>query len=225
MSSVLEYMSEVSEAVTDKIFSRLAKEKINVFAKLNNKDVIVSGAFAATESKTHFFFNTKSLKVEDEAPATFKISIGKSIYFFNSDVREVDKKFLIRKPVHVFELKRRREERFSLPKDWDQFALVLTPERTSFNSTAKILEISSSGIKLTVVPEIPRFELDQKVKMQIKIHRRATFVVNGIIRHVKKNKNSGPTIGVEFYNESNLTKSKVGSICDDLLYYYAQELE
>lgn len=224
MSTVLEFMSEVSEATTDKIFNRLAKDKISVFAKLNNKDVIVSGAFLPTESKAHYFFNTKSLKVEDEAPATFKITLGKNIYFFNSDVKEVDKKFLIKKPAHVYELKRRKEERFYIPSGWDQFALVLTPEKTSFNSTAKILEISSSGIKLAIVPEIPRFEMNQKVKMQIKIHKRATFVVNGIIRHVKKNKNSGPTVGVEFYNESNLTKSKVSNICDDLLYYYAQDL-
>jgi c-di-GMP-binding flagellar brake protein YcgR len=76
-------------------------------------------------------------------------------------------------------------------------------------------------MRLTLTPDLPRFELNQKVKIQFKIYKRAQVAVLGTVRHLRKNKSGGPTLGIEFNEMSELVKGKIQNICDDIGYHQA----
>jgi len=153
---------------------------------------------------------------------TVKVILDSRLFFIKSTISYDNHGVFLSGYENFFELVRRRRPRFRIPNNWSQQAVIHALDASyEIKSKAQIIELSAEGMKLAVNPELPRYEKNQNIKVFFKVFRRAEVVVNARVIHVKKNTSSGPTIGVQFAPASNLVRSKIQNVCDDLAFFYA----
>mgnify|MGYP002357531966 FL=1 len=120
----------------------------------------------------------------------------------------------------MYELQRRKHTRFDIPDEWLQSCSIYQSLKKAPQIGASVVNISWSGLRLKVGPQLPECKLNQEIQFTLRIHRRAEFLATGEIVYIKKNKKTGPLLGIQFKNTSHLLESKVQNICDDLLRYF-----
>ncbi len=221
MSVVLDYLVKINTDQASKIIDSVVFEKLNIQMKIYGSDTIHLVKLLTTSKKNTYTILYKGKDFDDAITLTFKAELAGRLFFFKIDSIPDSKTLIINRMTSIYELVRRKEPRFRVPINWLQFAMVYTSSQKNFKALARINELSGSGMKITLNPELPRYEVNQKIKIQFKIHKRAQVSVFGFVRHLKKNKTGGPTLGIEFTEISDLNKLKVLSICDDMSYFYA----
>lgn len=223
-ADILDYLSETDVTIQKKVFAFIRRREVIVQFKTPENQKVETVQFVATESANKInlvFKNDVDLRNQD---ITFKIKIGTDMYFFKARVVFENRAYFIYGPFKIFKLMRRKNTRFEIPEAWAQGSYILSPQKKTLNSKIKILEISNTGIRILVYPQLPRYEKKQQIQISLKIQKRAPFFIDGIIKHAKYNKTDGPTLGVEFNLENTLIKNKIQNICDDLAYALAQNL-
>jgi PilZ domain len=152
---------------------------------------------------------------------TFKIEINLQIYFFKAKAIENTKSIVFDKKSDIYELIRRKETRYKLPKEWAQACMFINTEAKNARAVADIIEISASGMMVMLSSSASIFEPGQKIKLQFTIYRRSQLVLNATIKHSRKKLRSGSVVGIEFDDVSSILQSKIQNILDDLIFYYA----
>ncbi|MBC7419834.1 MAG: PilZ domain-containing protein [Bdellovibrio sp.] len=218
MKGVIEYLAELSPELGEKLLKSVWNDEINLQLKLGGEDKVISTRLLKTDHKNQFALSGKAFSLNHLA--TFKIEIRNDIYFFKTEVFQENRKNVIQKPFQIFRLVRRKERRFEIPAAWSQQTLILASEQMKLNTRANILEISQSGIKIHALSDLLRFEKEGLIKIQFRLHKRSEMTASGIIRHVRRNKDGGFTLGIEFVKNSTLTETKIQSICEDLFFHY-----
>jgi hypothetical protein len=221
MSVVLDYLVKISAEQAAKIVEKIAHEKLIVQMKIFGSDDVHAVKLYPSLKKQHYIVQFKGNNFDENMSLTFKVDLGLKLYFFKTEGQVDSKTIILNKSVYIYELVRWCEPRYKVPSSWQQFAIIFSSAQKNFKSLAKISEISYSGMRLTLTPDLPRFELNQKVKIQFKIYKRAQVAVLGTVRHLRKNKSGGPTLGIEFNEMSELVKGKIQNICDDIGYHQA----
>lgn len=218
MKGVLEYLSEISVDQSEKLLRNLVSDQVVMQARLNDDDKIISTYFLKKEDKAKFYLQGRGQYRSQLV--TFKVEIDTDVYFFKTTLGEEAQKNFIQAPIKIFRLVRRKERRYRIPEKWNHLALLLASDQMKLNTRADILEISTSGIKIFVRSDVLKLEKDHLIKVQFKIHKRAEITASGIIRHLRRNKGGGFTLGVEFVKNSNLIQGKIQNVCEDLFFYY-----
>lgn len=205
------------------ILQRISSEGARVQMKILGSEVVHSVRLRMSLDKKIFHVQYKGPAFQKRDLLTFRIDMESQIYFFKTEGL-VDTKTISLSPTDpIYELVRRKEPRFKVPEKWPQFGMVLSAAKRELKSLASIVEISFSGMRVTLMPELPRFEVNQLVRIEFKIYKRAQVSVMGTVRHSRKNKFGGPTLGIEFDNVQPLTQSKIQNICDDISFYYTHQ--
>ena len=160
-----------------------------------------------------------------EKELTFKIEMGTEHYFFKASISTDSsfkkRVFVIQLPFALFQLVRRKNTRYIIPQNWPQTGLIAVTEKYFFMSRVTIIEMSICGIRIHVIPELPRYEKGKRVKLTFKINRRAEIQVEAFVRHVKNLKKGGQTLGLEFIFDKKLTQNKIENICSDIIHALA----
>lgn len=223
-ADILNFLNEVDAETVRKVFSYIRRRDVKVQFKTPDSHKVETVQFLATESahKINLVFKNKFELVNDEI--TFKIIVGTDVYFFKGKVIRENKDYYVYGPFKIFKLMRRKSTRFAIPENWLQVGFIIAPQKRTLNSKIQLLEISSTGMRFLVYPQLPLYKKKQKIELNFKIQKRSAITVDAIIMHAKYNKLGGPILGVEFILKNQLIKNKIQNICDDLSYALAQNL-
>lgn len=223
-ADILNFLNEVEPETARKVFSYIRRRDVKVQFKTPSHQKVETVQFLATESanKINLIFKNKFESLDEEI--TFKIIVGTDVYFFKGKVVSEDKEYYIYGPFKIFKLMRRKSKRFAIPENWLQIGFIVSPQKRTLNSKIQILEISSTGMRFVVYPQLPLYKKKQQIELNFKIQKRSSITVDAIIMHAKYNKLGGPILGVEFVLDNPLIKNKIQNICDDLAYALAQNL-
>jgi len=224
-ADILSYLAEVDINTVKKIFAFIRRRDLNVQFKIPDQEKIATARFLATESsnKINLVFK-KDFEPSEKDELTFKIQIATDIYFFKAKVIEEVGRYFVIGPFRIFKLMRRKNTRFEIPVTWSQNSYILSPQKRTLNSKVEVLEISTSGARISVYPQLPKYEKKQHIQISLRFQKRAAFTIDAVIKHAKYQKLGGPILGVEFIFENALLQNKIQNICDDLAYALAQNL-
>lgn len=218
MKSVIDYLAELSPEQSERLLETVCNDKVTMQVKLGGDDKVIHIQLQKAEVENQFALSGRCFSLSHLA--TFKLELGTDVYFFKTEIFQENKKNVIQKPFSVFRLVRRKESRFKIPASWQQQALILPSEKRRVASRANVRDISISGIQLHSMSDLLRFEKDELIKMQFRLHRKSEMSVAGIIRHIRKNSQGGFNLGIEFIKNTPLVKGKLDSICEDLGFHY-----
>ena len=219
MKGVLEYLVELSKDQNENLIRSLITDKTPIQVKLSQEEKVSDIAFQQSDLRNRVMLSGK-LALHDKSLATFKFTIEGDVYFFKTLIIEENKKNFLEKNVTIYKLVRRKERRYKIPEHWTQLALILASEKNKLNTRTEIIEFSQSGIKIHTMNDFLRFDKEQIIKVQFKIYKRAEITATGIIRHIRRSKAGGFTLGIEFVKNAALTQTKIQNVCDDLSFYY-----
>lgn len=218
-AEILDYLSELDAKNTVQILDAIKQRKLAIKIKAPESDKIESVSLYATSLINTFnLLFRKDLKIANELVA-FKVAIGTDIYFFKTIVHVKNATHYIKTPFQIFKLVRRINTRYVIPATWPQSGMILASKKKMLNTKMRIIEISQTGVRMHVLNQLPHYEKDQQIRMQFKMYRRSEVTVNGIVRHVKHNYKDGQLLGVEFIEETLLSRDKIKSICEDLVHH------
>lgn len=223
-SNILNELAHIEKNKAYQILNKAADYRTEVQVKIAGVNKIHNVQLQKIGMRKHFYLREKNFQFDAEPEVTAKIIIENNLYFLKTRIKKNEQSYYFDDFDHLFELIRRKKPRFSIPEKWAQSAVIQgTKTPYELKSAAHIVEMSKAGMKLDIKAELPSYEKNQNIKLKFKLFRRGEVVINAKIIHVKKNKSGGPTIGVQFVDDSALLKNKIQNICDDLAFYFASE--
>jgi c-di-GMP-binding flagellar brake protein YcgR len=146
----------------------------------------------------------------------FSFRIGTRVYFFKAKVQQDGKGFFTQVGFDMLELRRRRHVRFDVPTNFEHECFVITSLNKSAKVPANILNFSESGAKLMVAADLVLYQKGNGIILSLKVGKRATFLVGCQIRFVSRKPKENPELGVEFVNLTEIKKSRILNVCEDL---------
>ncbi len=208
----------IKKCIQENIFCTLAVDLATALAAPESiqKKVVLNILFDNKLLVNKFYIVLKSSHDLENTVGSFNLKLGTRMFFFKSLISKDVKGFFIADNVQMFELKRRRHERYEIPADWSQSCSVFIENKKDFKLDAKIIDISLSGVRLFLKAQLPEFKTEQKISFVFQIHKRGEVMITGTIRFVKKDLNFCQTLGIEFQNLTPLLESKIQNTCEDL---------
>lgn len=223
-SSILNDLAHIEKSKAYQILNKAADYRVDIHVKITGENKIHHVQLQKIGMRKHFYIREKNHHFDSQPEVTAKIIIENNLYFLKTRIKKNEQSYYFDDFDHLFELIRRKKPRFSIPEKWSQTAVIQgTKTPYELKSVAHIVEMSKAGMKLDIRAELPSYEKNHHIKLKFKLFRRGEVEVKAKIIHVKKNKSGGPTIGIQFEDESTLLKNKIQNICDDLAFYFASE--
>lgn len=228
MSHAVDYFNPLTFDEANSVFKKCIHEKIYCTLAFDSADtasstesikknkVVLNVLFDNKLLANKFYIILKSSDHLENVVGSFNLKLGTRMFFFKSTIAKDLKGFFITDTVQMFELKRRRHERFEIPADWSQSCNVFIENTKDLKLDARIIDISLSGVRLFLKAQLPDFKTEQKISFIFQIHKRGEVMVTGIVRFVKKDSNFFQTLGIEFQNLTPLLESKIQNTCEDL---------
>ncbi len=234
MKDIMQELVQVERYASYRVLHQVVNTNTEILIKIPDKNRIIRATLKKIGERKHFYIVAPTDSFVNNPDITLKIIFDDRLYFLKTALKKFQGGVYFDSYENLFELVRRKNPRFPIPKQWAQSAhlqlqggSVIQPKHINYQdlsktlkSLASISEISKSGMKLNIATELPRYEKGQVVTLNFKIFRRAEIQINAKIVHLKKNVASGPTIGVQFLDSTILLKNKIQNICDDLAFYY-----
>jgi hypothetical protein len=148
---------------------------------------------------------------------SIKFNVGTEVYFIKTSFKVHLNRVYVDMNTKVIQLKRRKEPRYLLPKNWTQTASILvTPTEIIKCSVA---DISNSGIRLEILGTHPDYKRDDFVKIKFQIHKRGEVVTTAVVRFILKRNNANTLLGLEFIEISNTNQARVTGVINDIQMY------
>lgn len=147
----------------------------------------------------------------------FSFRIGTRVFFFKAKILQDGKGFYVAtNSLDLLELRRRRHVRFEVPENFSHECYVITSLNRSARVEAKLLNFSESGAKMVVMADLVLFQKGSGVIISLKVGKRAVFLVGSVIRFVSRKPKENPELGIEFVNLTEIKKSRILNVCEDL---------
>jgi PilZ domain len=145
---------------------------------------------------------------------SFSFKLGTRIFFFKSDILKDEKGYYITDKMTIFELRRRRHERFNIPQNFAQTCTVFLDKGKEVK--AHIVDISVSGIRLYITGGITEFLVDGRISFLFQVEKRGEVMCQGLVRFAKRDPRGLQILGIEFVQLTALLQSKIQNVCEDL---------
>ncbi len=146
----------------------------------------------------------------------FSFRIGTRVFFFKAKILMDGKGFYVNANLEMLELRRRRHVRFEVPDNFTHEVYVITSLNKNARVEAKLLNFSESGAKMQVMADLVLFQRGSGVILSLKVGKRAVFLVGSVIRFVSRKPKENPELGIEFVNLTEIKKSRILNVCEDL---------
>ena len=226
MASVLDHLKELASNNIDSLFYNTIRMRHRVSFKIENSEVIYKGQLLRSSEKWRFQLVSPIFenKFEKTVEATFKLETAQGTYFYKSYIQWIDNEMTLIGPFKVYQLTRRKNIRFSVPKEWNQSISFNAYEMRKVKNTGKIIDFSVSGLRVIVDQELPIYQRNQELRVQFKIFRRAEITLKAVIKHIKRNSQKRQELGLEFIDLPGNIQNRIDGICDDLSHFLAQNL-
>ena len=221
---VLDDMLPIDRNVAFQILTKVASTGTEIHLKAKDANQINKTLITRIPGRRIFYVTNPVLMFAPEEEITFKIIMDGKLYFLKANLQRSASHYYFDSFNNMFELVRRKKPRFKIPEHWSQAASVQSIDApASLKAPADIIDVSRAGMRLVVRPLLPRFEINQLVRLNFKIYRRAEISIVCKIIYLRKNSEGGPTLGLQFAENSILLGNKIQNVCDDLAFYYTSE--
>lgn len=221
MKNILDALVQVEKNRAIQILNKAATLNIEIQIKVINEEKVLFAKLKKIGQRKHFYITSNASILESKPEATLKIIFLNKLFFLKTNIKKYNDDYYFENYENFFELVRRKNPRFQIPLNWPQSAMIQSVETVNgLRSLAIILEMSKSGMKLTIVPVLPRYDKNQVIKLKFRVFKRGEIALSAKIVHLKKNVVGGPTIGIQFTEDSILLKNKIQNVCDDLAFFY-----
>lgn len=224
-SPVLDDMLLIDKNIAFQILTRVANSGTEVHIKSKDSSQINKTLISRIPGRRIFYVTNPVLMFEQEEEITFKIIIDGKLFFLKTSLKRAVSQFYFETYSSFFELVRRKKPRYKVPETWSQSASVqgISPH-PNLKAPADIIDLSRAGMRLRIRPLLPKFDANQMVNLSFKIYRRAEITVLSKIINLKRNVDGGPTIGIEYAENTILVGNKIQNVCDDLAFFYTSEV-
>lgn len=221
MTNHLNDFKPIDKVVAAEILNLVINSALVLQIKIPTDKRIISSSIKLSRTKHRYILTKSSDILPRQSEATIKILLPANLYFLKTTIMNAEGGCYFDDISHLFELIRRKSNRYPIPRDWTQFAQVqLATSNNSLKTLAHIIELSKTGMRMRLSPEIPRYEKNQIIRVKFKIHRRGEINLNAKIVHLKRNNEGGPTIGIQFMNLTELNSNKLQNLYDDLAFHH-----
>lgn len=234
MNNILKELVKVERYNTYQLLQKVINTNTEIHIKIAEKNRIIKATLKKIGERKHFYVVAPVDAFYDTPEITAKIIFNGKLYFLKTDLKKFQGGVYFESYENMFELVRRKNPRFQIPEHWPQSAqiqstdtTIIQPKKVTYielskllKSVATITEMSKSGMKMNIAAELPRYDKNQIINIRFKIFRRAEIQILGKIIHLQKNVAAGPTIGVQFLDETILIKNRIQNVCDDLAFFY-----
>lgn len=222
MKSVLNELVHINSNLALEVLGYVVEFGTDIQIKIFGVNKIISTKLKRIGvKKKHLYVIPKKDLFENKSQITIKIIINDKLFFLKTDVKKHEGYYCFDSCEHLYELVRRKKPRFSIPMQWSQSAVIQSSASAhELKTAANIIEMSTAGMKLRINAELPRYEMNQIINLKFKIFRRADIQLKAKIIHLRKNISTGPTVGLQFIDDSVLIKNKIQNICDDLAFFH-----
>jgi hypothetical protein len=217
MSHPLEHMQKLTASESKGIIARGLREKLVVACSVNNEIKVYDLSFLGEIKRDRVILNSKRWAELKNKVCAFSMKIDTQVYFFKAKVNSDGEEIYLKADFELYELRRRKDIRYSIPYEWPQSAAIIIGTKRDKKMAANIIDLSHSGLKMQVLSQLPEIKVGQKIAFTVKIHRRAIALLNGVVRHSKRARGQLPIIGVEFDLTTPLLKDKINNICSDIV--------
>jgi c-di-GMP-binding flagellar brake protein YcgR len=140
--------------------------------------------------------------------------LGTRVFFFKSEILKDQKGFYIQDNITIYELCRRKHERFNIPKEFMQSCTIQADMNK--NIRAHIVDLSESGIRLQIKSSPIDYKPNDLISFSFQIEKRAEIMTQGHVRYLKKDGEGILTLGLEFHQLTPLLINKIKNVCEDL---------
>jgi hypothetical protein len=213
---ITEFLNELSEVDALTALKSAYSSRSPFIFKIDGTEQPVK-AFINTFADKKIFVTTEpqvNLPVDKEI--SLKFLVGTEVFFIKTFFKLHLNRFYVDMNSKVIQLKRRKEPRFLIPKNWNQSGAIILPKN---NETLRcnVIDISKSGIRFEIIDpvKIP-FQRDDVLKIKFQIHKRAEVATTAIVRFALNRPNATSLMGLEFANITEVQNERVASIVNDI---------
>lgn len=149
--------------------------------------------------------------------SAFSFRMGTRVFFFKGKISQDGKGFYVStSEIDLLELRRRRHVRFEIPDSFQYECHLITSLNKSARIEAKLINFSESGAKMVVGADLVLFQKGTSVVVSLQVGKRAGFLVAGVLQFVSRKPKENPELGLEFTNLTEIKKSRILNVCEDL---------
>ena len=217
MSHALEHIQKLTPEESLGVLARGMREKLVVACTVNEELKVYDLSLYGELKRDRIVFDSKRWAELKNKTCAFSLKIDTQVYFFKAKVHSDGDEIYLKSNFELFELRRRKDIRYTIPYEWPQSAAIIIGSKKDKKMAANILDLSASGIKMQLSAQLPEIKTGQKIAFTIKIHRRAIAYLNGVVRHSRRVRGQLSIIGVEFDLVTPLLKDKINNICSDIV--------
>lgn len=211
------FFEKLSKAEVESILRKGIFDKTQLTIDGNSSEVvrILLTSVELEKSKKLYIIPQEIYELKDKTCA-FSFRLGTRIFFFKAKVLQDGKGFYVQSGFDLLELRRRRHVRFEVPENFPHECYVITSLNKSTRVEARIVNFSESGMKLEVMADLSSLQRGSGVIVSLQIGKRAVFLVGCQIRFVSRRPRENPQLGLEFVNLTDIKKSRILNVCEDL---------
>lgn len=212
------FFEKLPKSEIEVIFKKNIFEKCQITIDGRTNDIVPVNL---TSSEVERFAKLYILPLEvhelKDKLCAFSFRVGTRVFFFKAKILQDGKGFYVAtNNLEMLELRRRRHVRFEVPDNFPHECHVVTSLNRNARVEAKLINFSESGAKMTVAADLVLFQKGSGVIISLKVGKRAVFLVGSVIRFVSRKPKESPELGVEFVNLTEIKKSRILNVCEDL---------
>ncbi len=214
---ITEFLNELSETDALTALKGAYSNRSPFIFKIEGTDQTVKAYINTfTDKKVILTPDPATVVLPVDKEVSLKFLVGTEVYFIKTIFKNHLNRVYIDMSAKVIQLKRRKEPRFLIPKNWNQSG-VLILQNAAETLKCNIIDISKSGIRFEVL-EQPKLHLhrDDIVKIKFQIHKRGEVQTTAIVRFSLIRPNATSIVGLEFANITEVQNERVASIVNDI---------
>lgn len=216
---VAEFISELNETDSLSTLHRAHSEKSILIFKLDiYPNPIKTFIENFLDKRAILPRDLTELKLPTDKEVSIKFSVGTEIYFIKTLIKSHLNRYYFDMSLKVFQLKRRREPRFLVPKKWQQTACIVLNTAKLVQLKCTVIDISLSGIRLEIAKgqTTALYQRNDIIKIKFQIYKRAEIASTAIVRFVLNRPNFPILIGLELAEMPDIAIERVANIIEDI---------
>lgn len=212
------FFEKLPKSEAENIYKKNVFEKCQITIDGRTNDIVPVNMISSEVEKFGklYVLPLEVIELKDKMCA-FSFRIGTRVFFFKAKMLMDGKGFYVATSgLEMLELRRRRHVRFEVPDSFPHECYVITSLNKNARVEARLLNFSESGAKMVVTADLVLFQKGSGVIISMKVGKRAVFLVGSVIRFVSRKPKENPELGVEFVNLTEIKKSRILNVCEDL---------
>lgn len=215
--AITEYLNELNETDSLSALREAYATNAPLIFKLENQPAPTRACISSfSDKKIIVIPENDKIVLPLDKEVSIKFNVGTEVYFVKTNFKSHLNRYYIEMGTKVIQLKRRKEPRLIIPKNWMQTASILRNAGGDELIKCKVADISLSGIRFEVLDTFPNYKRDDIIKIKFQIHKRAEVATPAIVRFVLVRPNAPSLLGLEFVNITKIQSDRVSHIVDDI---------